>query len=89
MNIQQQTTPNYINFDRHEVYTKEMLDLNMDLISVAALQTDKITNSLYGLFDGYLYNSLRDVEYLKSQNVSEDGIKLIQSLISLIDNKLK
>jgi hypothetical protein len=66
-----------------------MLDLNMDLISVAALQTDKITNSLYGLFDGYLYNSLRDVEYLKSQNVSEDGIKLIQGLISLIDNKLK
>jgi hypothetical protein len=89
MKQQQQTTPNYINFDRHEVYTKEMLDLNMDLISVAALQTDKITNSLYGLFDGYLYNSLRDVEYLKSQNVSEDGIKLIQSLISLIDNKLK
>ena len=89
MNIQQQTTPNYIKFDRHEVYTNQMLDLNMDLISVAALQTDKITNSLYGLFDGYLYNSLRDVEYLKSQNVSEDGIKLIQGLISLIDNKLK
>jgi hypothetical protein len=83
------TTKNYINFDRHEIYTNEMLDLNMDLISVASLQTDKITNSLYGLFDGYLYNSLRDVEYLKSQNVSEAGIKLIQALISLIDNKLK
>ena len=82
-------TKNYINFDRHEIYTNEMLDLNMDLISVASLQTDKITNSLYGLFDGYLYNSLRDVEYLRSQNVSEDGIKLIQGLIGLIDNKLK
>ncbi len=83
------TAINYINFDRNEIYTNEMLDLNMDLICVSALQTDKITNSLYGLFDGYLYNSLRDVEYLKSQNVSEAGIKLIQALISLIDNKLK
>ena len=89
MKQQQQTTPNYINFDRHEIYNEEMMTLNMDLISEHGLGCFSIMNSLYGLFDGYLYNSLRDVDYLKSKEVSEVGIQKIQQLISLIDNKIK
>ena len=27
------STPNHINFDRHEIYSTEMVDMNMDLIA--------------------------------------------------------
>jgi len=65
-----------IRFDRHEIYTEEMMDLNMELISDPLLK--EYTNILYGLFDGYLYNRL-----LESTNPK------IQKLINLINQKLK
>jgi len=76
MTDKQQLTRNYINFNRHEIYTKEMRDLNMELIRDHSLS--EYTNELYGLFDGYLYNSL-----LESTNPK------VHELINLINQKNK
>ena len=75
-NMTQQTTPNYINFDRHEIYTEEMMDLNMELINDSSLS--EYTNILYGLFDGYLYSRLLECTNPK-----------VQKLINLINQKIK
>ena len=75
-NMTQQTAPNYINFDRHEIYTEEMMDLNMELINDSSLS--EYTNILYGLFDGYLYRRLEESTNPK-----------IQKLINLINQKIK
>lgn len=55
-------------FNRHEIYTNEMLDETMNLIrdveSFSKQTTGRyfglssLTNMLYGLFDGYLYEDL-------------------------------
>ena len=70
--------PNYINFDRHEIYTKEMMDLNMELISESRSNNDGFSNALYGLFDGYLYKRLEESNNPK-----------IQKLNNLINQKIK
>ena len=75
-NMTQQTTPNYINFDRHEIYTEEMMDLNMELINDSSLS--EYTNILYGLFDRYLYPRLEESTNPK-----------VQKLINLINQKIK
>jgi len=75
-NMTQQTAPNYINFDRHEIYTEEMMDLNMELINDSSLS--EYTNILYGLFDGYLYPRLEACTNPK-----------VQKLINLINQKIK
>ena len=67
--------PNYINFDRHEIYTQEMMNLNMELINDGELK--EYTNILYGLFDGYLYNRLLECTNPK-----------VQKLINLINQKI-
>jgi hypothetical protein len=65
-----------IRFDRHEIYTDEMMDLNMELIGDRDLT--EYTNILYGLFDGYLYPRLLE---------STDS--RVQKLINLINQKIK
>ena len=65
-----------IRFDRHEIYTDEMMDLNMELIGDRDLI--EYTNILYGLFDGYLYPRLLE---------STDS--RVQKLINLINQKIK
>ena len=65
-----------IRFDRHEIYTDEMMDLNMELVGDRDLK--EYTNILYGLFDGYLYPRLQESTNPK-----------IQKLINLINQKIK
>ena len=71
------STPNHINFDRHEIYSTEMMNMNMDLIAESKRNNNGLTNSLYGLFDGYLYNSI------KQSNDSK-----IQKLVMMIEKEI-
>ena len=71
------STPNHINFDRHEIYSTEMVDMNMDLIAESKRNNNGLTNSLYGLFDGYLYNSIK-----------ESNDPKIQKLIMMIEKEI-
>jgi len=65
-----------IRFDRHEIYTDEMMDLNMELVGDRDLT--EYSNILYGLFDGYLYPRLQESTNPK-----------VQKLINLINQKIK
>lgn len=72
------TTTNHINFDRHEIYSTEMMNMNLDLIAESKRNNNGLTNSLYGLFDGYLYNSIKQSNDPK-----------IQKLVKMIETKIK
>ena len=72
------STPNHINFDRHEIYSTEMMNMNMDLIAESKRNNNGLTNSLYGLFDGYLYNSIK-----------ESNDPKIQKLVMMIETNIK
>ena len=65
-----------IRFDRHEIYTDEMMNLNMELLRIPDLR--EYSNILYGLFDGYLYPRLQESTNPK-----------VQKLINLINQKIK
>ena len=71
------STPNHINFDRHEIYSDDMMKLNMDLIAESKRNNNGLTNSLYGLFDGYLYNSIK-----------ESNDPKIQKLVMMIEKEI-
>lgn len=85
---QQQQTYDLIRFDRHEVYTKEMLTQNMDLISPTC-NWSSINNSLYGLFDGYLYPELQDRTALLESGLLAETVDKIIALTTEITNLLK
>ena len=74
--MQTNTQTEIIRFDRHEIYTDEMMNLNMELVRDRDLT--EYTNILYGLFDGYLYPRLLE---------STDS--RVQKLINLINQKIK
>ena len=74
--MQTNTQTEIIRFDRHEIYTDEMMNLNMELVRDGDLT--EYTNILYGLFDGYLYPRLLE---------STDS--RVQKLINLINQKIK
>ena len=51
----------YKNFDRHNLFNVEDMTLVRDLIDKVCMndnRDDSLHNSLYGLFDGYLYDDL-------------------------------
>ena len=74
--MQTNTQTEIINFDRHEIYTDEMMDMNLKLVRDP--KNHEYTNILFGLMDGYLYPRL-----LESTNPT------IQKLINLINQKIK
>jgi len=82
--IQQNT---HTRFDRHEIYTSEMLTMNVELSWGVISST--VRNMISGLQDGYLYNDLLDVELLKAEGISESKIKDILELTSLIQATFK
>ena len=57
---------NYTRFNRHEAFTPEIMDLVRETIHAVenhCIETKQsmfngLTNSLFGLYDGYLYDSL-------------------------------
>ena len=56
----------YVRFNRHEAFTPEIMDLVRETINAVenhCIKTKQsafngLTNSLFGLYDGYLYDSL-------------------------------
>ena len=56
----------YTRFDRHDAYTPEIMDLIRETINAVESHCikngqsmfNKLTNSLFRLYDGYLYDSL-------------------------------
>jgi len=82
---------NYKNFNRHEVYTSEMRDLQrkiMRKIDETAFETGKsimnpLNNMMYGLYDGYLYNNL--LQEAEAFGLDQDSINGIKGLIKAIE----
>ena len=82
---------NYKNFNRHEVYTSEMMDLQskiMRKIDEAALEQkesmfNSLSNMMYGLYDGYLYSDL--LPEAESFGLDRDTINGIKGLIKAIE----
>ena len=58
---------NYIRFDRHQHMSGEVRSEILNLIS--EMRDFNISNMLYGLFDGYLYNELDNVKNSKLQSI--------------------
>lgn len=60
---------NYQRFNRHEAYTPEIMDLVRETMNAVESYCfnnsqpmfNKLTNSLFGLYDGYLYDNLLDI----------------------------
>jgi len=77
----------HIRFNRHEIYTPEMLQMNVEL-SWGVISSN-VRNMISGLQDGYLYNDLMDIEILKAEGISDFKMADIQVLTTLIKNKLK
>jgi len=72
-------------FDRHEIYTTDMMDLNMAL----TWKTDgSLRNKLFGLMDGFLYADLKDQKYLDASGCSFETTQRIKVLINQIERKL-
>ena len=82
---------NYKNFNRHEAYTTEMLVLNQNIIRRVdnfAIDNDKpfmnnVTNMLYGLYDGYLYDSL--LQEAEEFGLDQDILHDIKGLVKAIE----
>jgi len=47
---------NYLKFNRHEIFTSDDRSLVLDVIS--DVENSNVSNMLFGLFDGYLYDEL-------------------------------
>lgn len=72
-------------FDRHEIYTNDMMDLNMDLTWKTS---GSVKNKLFGLMDGFLYPELKDQKFLEENGCSFDTTQRIKVLINHIERKL-
>ena len=77
----------HIRFNRHEIYTPEMLQLNIELSW--GLISSEVRNMVADLQDGYLYNDLLDIEFLKSEGLSDNKIADIMMLTTQIQAALK
>jgi hypothetical protein len=64
-----------------------MLQLNIELSW--GLISSEVRNMVAGLQDGYLYNDLLDIEFLKSEGLSDNKIADIMMLTTQIQAALK
>jgi hypothetical protein len=64
-----------------------MLQLNIELSW--GLISSEVRNMVSGLQDGYLYNDLLDIEFLKSEGLSDNKIADIMMLTTQIQAALK
>jgi len=68
---------NYTRFDRHENMSSET---RKEILSLTGESSDfNLTNMLYGLFDGYLYNDILEV------GQSEFGESTMERLESVVE----
>jgi hypothetical protein len=72
----------HIRFDRHELFNQQDVSLVMELINQVPFEHQ---NSLFGLFDGYLYlDLLENVHpYLNEENYGK-----LENLVSKINNEV-
>lgn len=79
----QETISNHKRFDRHAVFSKE--DLALVMTAIGEEIDFELSNMLYGLFDGYLYNNLMT---LAAMQLSDQTYKDLVELIAKIDTQL-
>ena len=66
-----QYTHNHSNFNRQELFTKDDIDLVMNIILDLDPTNKPLLNMLYGLFDVYLYHDI-DSAVQATDDVSQD-----------------
>ena len=74
----------YSKFNRHEHMSKETLYEIGDIISEVRWGNDtfNLTNSLYGLYDGYLYDEL--IQYADEVTMSKDLYRRILKVFNIV-----
>lgn len=74
----------YSNFDRHEHMSSETRKEILDIIMELGWSDDSfmLTNSLYGLFDGYLYDEL--VSYADNVDMSKELYRRILKVFNIV-----
>ena len=80
-----QDTLGYKRFNRHEVFSIGDTSFVLELIS--QVDDRSISNMLYGLFDGYLYEELLYDLYSKTDISGEDLLRL-EGILSKVDDHL-
>ena len=83
--------PAFINFNRHEVFTQELMDATSKLIrAVEDSNWEKnqkvscmLQNDCCGLWDGYLYNNL--VQKITDFGCSADAISKAQMIVDAVE----
>ena len=80
-----QDTLGYKRFNRHEVFS--MGDTSFVLELISQVDDRSISNMLYGLFDGYLYEELLYDLYSKTDISGEDLLRL-EGILSKVDDHL-
>jgi hypothetical protein len=86
---------NYQRFDRHSLFTLDMLSDHMTLIrDVQTYQMENdidgfnFTNILYGVFDGFLYDELESLSMDYPKDIVERVTQLQQTIVEWIrDNQ--
>ena len=72
----------YIRFDRHANMSRETLREIGNIINEAFIEASfNLTNMLYGLYDGYLYDDLLSVARKELSNTEYARVKKVVSVI--------
>jgi hypothetical protein len=72
----------FTRFDRHENMSGETRGKIMNIISEIPRGNDELKNSMYGLFDGYLYDDTLEI----SKNLSNELQSKIKEVIDEVSN---
>jgi hypothetical protein len=90
-NLTTTNTMNYISFDRHQLFTEQMVDFHSHTLRmVEDYHIDKdeswhtpLYNMLCGIWDGYLYEGM--VDMAKQMGLDNSLIKRIETTIHFIN----
>ena len=77
---------NFKRFNREEVFEEDDMSLVIDMIGKSPVMS-KVGNTLYGLFDGYLYDDL--MELMKTNTrIPSSELHPLNSLVERIEKNL-
>ncbi len=74
-------------FNRQELFTKDDIDLVMNIILDLDPTNKPLLNMMYGLFDGYLYNDLL-IRVSKAKEIPSSTLIKFNSLIKKIETNI-
>ena len=77
---------NYKRFNREEVFEEDDMSLVLDMIGKSPVMS-KVGNTLYGLFDGYLYDDLMELMKTNTRIPSYE-LRPLKSLVERIEKNL-